>query len=1306
MGTSRFGGFVKVRTPSTASLARLLAWDAPVLPVAAEISGAAGGVRVVFEAPGLGLDAAARWPRGQRAAVALQVMAAAAFLFERGWYPSRALLRGGRVERGDGDPRYRLGRLPALRLEDADLERRLRPALGSEETVLSPAVFPLLNVLLPELADDLVRAAGRRPAWEAVGAWLEVLLAGSRASTALRHPDGLGRALWSRRLVVPTGGVWFLDDESALAGIAAAARLATLGTGVVVAAGALEEEEIAKVQARAAASGKDVLAVTTLSLPGVTGLGLDGGADAVWVAATRPELAHAHGAAAIEAGERRPLLARTMLEAGAAEGFARPPRPSHTLRERGALASAGARRALSWLESAAVGLAEEDLALLAEGAHGSLAELERLGLAQKRRGVWRALQPAVRRPGGQLEEMAERLPAASPAGLVARALTRAQRAPLVAWCERRLECGDAYGVFEVAQAVPALSEIGVAGAESALRLGRLTDAERFLQAVPDGSRDGRWHVLAAWRAEEASASAEAGLEVAKVGGDLPPRLAARCELVAAHAARRGGDRDAQRRRLETAIALPGPPLAEVEIGLAELEGPQALRSLGRRRGAAWGGDDTARLLHAMGLAALDRGCCAAAMTALRAALRAASGDNLHLLGEIHADVACAAILAEQPGVADRHLVLAESILDRCGSLRAATVVRGNRAVMANDRLDWRAARELTLAGRQLRGNVDDAGTLLFELELARAELARGDVAALQRQLSRLMEGVKRFPEHPVLGQALAGLHAHMALALGDLPGAAAAAAGAESGERRLIEALVSADQGTGPPSGLPRRWGLTISARLLAAWRRGEGAAARARLEHALRHWPREAAVGLARLAALLARRGERLGPEWEQCEKAAEMALVEAELEGWARVLRGASGPDPVRIVRALDGVVNAGTDALGVTHLEALARALDLRWLQVECGGTIVAAWGEPPAECEELEVDGVRMRSDGAQSEVVRAALAMVARHIAVLPDEAAPERNCGAGDLLGVSEALTAVREQVARWGPLPLTVLIVGEPGTGKELVAREVHASSGRRGAFVPLNCAGIPAALLESELFGVVRGAFTGADRDRPGLVEAAEGGTLFLDEIGELPIELQGKLLRLLQEREVRRVGATRARTVDVRFVAATNRDLKAAAGAGAFRWDLYYRLAVAVIEIPPLRARPDDVDPLAKHFVSRFAAILNRPGVRLAPAALGALQGASWPGNVRELESAIARAVAAARPGEVLGLDRFSDLAPREDGDGPLQSWPKALDAFRRRYFAAVLRETGGNRSRAARQAGVSRQTLLHHLKGLRIRDTGES
>jgi len=348
--------------------------------------------------------------------------------------------------------------------------------------------------------------------------------------------------------------------------------------------------------------------------------------------------------------------------------------------------------------------------------------------------------------------------------------------------------------------------------------------------------------------------------------------------------------------------------------------------------------------------------------------------------------------------------------------------------------------------------------------------------------------------------------------------------------------------------------------------------------------------------------------------------------------------------------------------------------------------------------VAVGPIRILITGSIDDTTRAAAELVATLAA---SAAAPQTEAGAGvggTILGASIATARLRAEVSRWAPLPTNVLILGEPGTGKELVARELHRSSGRKGAFIPVNCAGIPATLLEAELFGVVRGAYTGADRDRPGLVEAAERGTLFLDEIGEMPVELQAKLLRVLQDREVRRVGATSARTVDVRFVAATNRDLKAAAAAGAFRQDLYYRLQVAIVTIPPLRERPEDVDELARHFVAQYAESFGRPGVRLAASALAALRAGRWPGNVRELDSAIARAVATAQPGEAIAADRFADLDPAAAEQAAVLPWTAAVEAFRRGYFASLLRAAGGNRSEAARRAGLSRQALLYHLRHL--------
>jgi two-component system response regulator AtoC len=294
--------------------------------------------------------------------------------------------------------------------------------------------------------------------------------------------------------------------------------------------------------------------------------------------------------------------------------------------------------------------------------------------------------------------------------------------------------------------------------------------------------------------------------------------------------------------------------------------------------------------------------------------------------------------------------------------------------------------------------------------------------------------------------------------------------------------------------------------------------------------------------------------------------------------------------------------------------------------------------------------------------------------------------------------------VVRVAPLPLTVLIVGESGSGKEVVARELHARSPRRGRpLVALNCAAVPEALLESELFGHVRGAFTGADSERRGLVEEAEGSTLLLDEIGELPLTLQAKLLRFLQEREYRRVGCPRLRRAEVRIVAATHRDLAAQVAAGAFREDLYYRLRVVTLDVPPLRCRPEDLAPLVQELVQRHAGRLGLAGLTLGPRAWAVLRGYDWPGNIRELENELLRLLALVDPGRVVEPEDLSPMirARVHQGSRAIEqpcSYRQALTEFSRRYVQQALRDHGGNRTRAARALGLSRQALVQKLKTL--------
>jgi two-component system response regulator AtoC len=308
-------------------------------------------------------------------------------------------------------------------------------------------------------------------------------------------------------------------------------------------------------------------------------------------------------------------------------------------------------------------------------------------------------------------------------------------------------------------------------------------------------------------------------------------------------------------------------------------------------------------------------------------------------------------------------------------------------------------------------------------------------------------------------------------------------------------------------------------------------------------------------------------------------------------------------------------------------------------------------------------------------------------------------------LGVVAADAAMEEpyrRLVRFAAQPVTVLILGESGSGKEAVARSVHTLSARAAApFVPVNVPAIPAALLESELFGHTRGAFTGADRDRRGLLEEAHGGTIFFDEIGDLTLPLQAKLLRALQEREIRRVGENRARGIDVRVVSATSRQLAREVENGAFREDLYYRLHVAVIALPPLRERGRDAVLLARHFLARFAREYGRGNLQYSPETLSALAAHSWPGNVRELQNAVAQAAALAESNGAVGIDLLPDAIRRpRRATAAVADYRTRVDAHRRGLIAEALEKAGGNRSRAARELGLSRQALLYLIRELNV------
>ncbi|RNC69902.1 MAG: sigma-54-dependent Fis family transcriptional regulator [Desulfuromonadales bacterium] len=315
----------------------------------------------------------------------------------------------------------------------------------------------------------------------------------------------------------------------------------------------------------------------------------------------------------------------------------------------------------------------------------------------------------------------------------------------------------------------------------------------------------------------------------------------------------------------------------------------------------------------------------------------------------------------------------------------------------------------------------------------------------------------------------------------------------------------------------------------------------------------------------------------------------------------------------------------------------------------------------------------------------------------------EREYSFGSIVSRSSRMKGIFQLIRRVCDVKTTILILGESGTGKELVARAIHHNGSRRdGPFVAVNCGAIPENLLESELFGHVRGAFTDAAADRQGLFEEANGGTLFLDEIGEMPLTLQVKLLRVLQEGEIRRVGAAKPTKVDVRVISATARDLQKDTAAGRFREDLFFRLNVFSITLPPLRDRLEDVPLLVNHFLAKHGSQLAKSGLTASPEVLRMLMGYSWPGNVRELENCIERSLILC-DGGTIGTDCLpehlcsirSAVTSLSLPDDSL-SIKKAEELLERDYIRRALHKTGGNRTHAARLLEISHRALLYKLK----------
>ncbi len=770
-------------------------------------------------------------------------------------------------------------------------------------------------------------------------------------------------------------------------------------------------------------------------------------------------------------------------------------------------------------------------------------------------------------------------------------------------------------------------------------------------------------------------------------------------------------------RVDCALALldeaerAGGTLEEVETALARARvfaragrfAEEAAVYGGARALALGAGDDrlAARFLAQEARGLLDRRDHAGAMVRLEEALAACRGQPSER-AELLLDLAAARYHAG--GEAESEATLSEALAAAAAAGREdlVRIARGNRIELLVNRGAWdEASTEIAALAERARAEKDATRLLVALHHRGRLALRRGfleDAARDNREARRLADEV---------GDRLE---------IGELwveEGDRLLYAGDASGAREAWERAASV------PADRCERAGIARERLAEAGWRAAGGPPADA-LEALGPRWANDA-YGAAETVARWRQLFGENGVAQPLRERAASALQSSGGAELAARVFGRPAAAPPPEALRPLRAALSAGLageaphldgalSRLGVAGLcvrdsagrpvVALGAAVPdgALWRPIEAGAARfeVALWPPPaaetgvaPAVAVLLETLLFRAEAPGETSDVPRAAAGWRRLHIVT-------------GDA-----SMEEPYRRLERFAPQAVTVLVLGESGSGKEAAARAIHRLSPRAaGPFVGVNVAAIPGGVVESELFGHARGAFSGADRERRGLLEEAGGGTIFFDEIGDLEPSLQSKLLRALQERELRRVGENRSRPIDVRVVSATARDLAREVEAGRFREDLFYRLHVAVIRLPPLRERGRDALLLARHFLEQYGREYGRGGLRLAPESAAAIAAHSWPGNVRELQNAMAQAAALCDAGGVVTPGLLPEgMRPRRVSPAPPAparsgDYRARVDAHRRGLIADALDRAGGNRSRAARELGLSRQALLYLIRELKV------